>query len=108
MISGELNAAANSAFNFLMMAGGVPAGANTPYQDSTSNPGKVSATVGRSGNRLKRLALVTASARRRPLRTCGNTGGMLEKRICTCPASNSVVAGPDPLYGMCTIFISAI
>ena len=48
-------------------AGGVPAGASTPYQVLTSKPLKPdSATVGTSGSDELRLAEVTANGRSLP------------------------------------------
>ena len=57
-----------SALSFLVTSGGVSAGASTPYQMPTSNPGNPdSATVGSWGTSGERLVLVTASSRSRPL-----------------------------------------
>ena len=59
--------------------------------------------VGSSGAAAERLALVTASARSLPPRTCGMAEAMLPNIRLTCPASKSVSAGLLPLYGTCTM-----
>ncbi|MNT27101.1 hypothetical protein D3C72_1627170 [compost metagenome] len=64
--------------------------------------------VGTSGSAGERVALVTASARRRPAFTCGSEPGRLSNISCTWLASRSAIAGPLPLYGTCTISTPAI
>src|SRR5262245_5884075 len=63
-------------FSRAMMAAGVRAGANSAYSDATSKLGSPAlAMVGTPGSSTLGCAVVTASARRRPVFTCGMTGG---------------------------------
>src|SRR5580704_11762660 len=48
-----------------------------------------------------RVAVVTASARSRPARTCSVEEAALSNMTCTCPPSRSVSAGAAPRYGTC-------
>ena len=58
------------------MALGVPVGAKSPNQVTTSKPPTpASATVGTSGNAVQRVLLVTASSRTLPLLTCPSAAG---------------------------------
>ena len=56
-----------------------------------------SAIVGRSGNRLVRWAVVTASGRSFPLSMKPKTDGMVVTMKSSRPPSRSVIAGPAPL-----------
>ena len=76
---------------------GVPAGAMTPNQFTTSYAGTVSAIAGTSGNAGERLGPVTPSARSFPAFTCGVSGTALAIVRPTCPPSMSVMSGPVPL-----------
>src|SRR5712671_6353663 len=83
----------------------VPAGANSPMEPITVMPGKPSsAAVGSSGAAFRRVGLVTARTRILPDRwnsiTCPVTPGV---PIGTCPLTRSVMRGPVPRYGTCTI-----
>jgi hypothetical protein len=80
------------------MGAGVAAGTTMPCQVIASNPGMpVSAIVGRSGKDGERLPEVTASARRRPVRTCCMTDAAVANMNCTWPLTRSITAGPPPL-----------
>ena len=65
-ISGSASPALISLFSLLMIATGVFFGAPTPIHPVTSYPGRKSPSTGTSGSHGKRVALVTASARRLP------------------------------------------
>ena len=71
------------------MARGVPAGATMPYQTVASNPGSVSATVGRSGSAVARFALVMDSAFSLPVFTCGIAPGVEAKVTWMAPLMTS-------------------
>src|SRR5690348_7817012 len=73
-----------------------------------SKPLSVSANAGTSGSCGERLAVVTASALKRPACTCGMAGGVVENVSATSPPSSALTAGALPLYGTCTIFVPAI
>src|SRR5207253_8858280 len=91
-----------STFNRFTISGGVPAGANTPCQEPTSNPATPdSASVGTSGATDERLAVVTASARSLPAFASGHAVVILSKVIATRPPTTSCSAGGLPLYGLC-------
>lgn len=80
------------------MSGGVPAGANSPIQLLTSNPGKPnSATVGTSGNATVRARPIDAIARSLPAFTCGSTVGIVANDNCVWPLNKSAIAGELPL-----------
>ena len=71
-MSGEFMISTTVPFNFFTIAGGVPVGANSPYQLSSSYPGRPdSATVGTPGKAGVRCSVVTASALSLPLFTRG-------------------------------------
>src|SRR5258705_11903207 len=92
-----------------MMAGGVLAGASSPYHALASYPGSPdSAMVGISGRPDARFALVTPSARSRRVCTCGMAEGPVGNESDTWPAMRSVIACALPLYGTCTILMPAI
>ena len=98
--SGSVSALLVSALSRATTAAGVPAGATTPYHWSASKPATpampLSATVGTSGNAAMRCVLLTASGRRRPLRTCGSTAGAPVKVASTWPAIRSLTDGAVP------------
>ena len=61
-----------------MIGRGVPAGTRTPFHEVASKRGTpASAIVGTSGITAERFALLTASARILPERTCGDTARMV-------------------------------
>ena len=78
------------ALSFLMMSGGVPAGAISMNQPEKSKPGKVSATAGMSGAADSRWVEAVASARNAPLRRCDsridaeNTPAWVRPAIVSC------------------------
>src|SRR6185503_17622615 len=90
------------------IGGGRFAGPITPYQPTTSKPGSASAIAGISGLDGRRLGVVTAMARSRPARTCTCAPCSPEKLKWYCPATRSAIAGPAPLYGMCSAFTPAM
>jgi hypothetical protein len=63
-------AALISLLSLLTMSTGVLLGAPMPNHTLASKPGKNSLTVGMSGSTSERFAVVTASARSLPVRTC--------------------------------------
>src|SRR6266852_7508519 len=92
-----------SVFTLAITARGVPAGASTPYQVSTSRSARPSSlSVGTSENAGERSALITASMRSFPLWTYGAAVCSDTIMACTCPPTRSASAPPDPLYGTCT------
>ena len=66
---------------FSTIAGGVPAGAQRPYQAPVTKPGNVSATVGTSGSNFDRVFEVIPTARNVPAFTWGWLAGMEKKPI---------------------------
>src|SRR5260221_892185 len=85
---------------------GVAAGASRPNHSGTSTPSTpASFIVGTSGRSSVRFAPATASARRRPERTCWRIATVLEKLSWTSPAISAVSAGALPLYGTCTMLV---
>ena len=64
-----------------------------------------SASVGVSGNRLARVAAVTATACNLPVLTCGKTEPSDSKATSTWPPIKSVSAGAAPLYAVFTKLI---
>src|SRR5689334_24995858 len=82
LISGTLTISVAAWLRARMIACGVRAGANNPYQLTSSNPGTPdSARVGRSGNARERVRLVTASARSLPVRILFDAENMLRMDI---------------------------
>src|SRR5215831_2253307 len=72
LASADLSPSLMAALSRVTIFAGVPAGATTPVQASMTKSGKpLSASVGTSGNSGQRVALATASARRRPSLTNG-------------------------------------
>ena len=97
---------ASAPYNLSITGRGVRAGASIPYQVATSKPlSPCSSRLGISGAAAERFAVVTPSARIRPLRTCGIMVAIGSKIICTRPASRSGTATPVPLYGTCNMSI---
>src|SRR5690606_5089738 len=84
------------------ISGGVPAGANTPYQAATfmlSTPD--SASVGTLGTAGERSLLVIPRTRTRSLFIKLAIEGILMNVKCTSPLCTPAMEGPDPLYGTC-------
>ncbi len=87
---------------------GVAAGAKNANHVASSKPGRPdSAIVGRSGASGERVAVVTASPRSLPALMWGSAVGRLSNIRSTCPPSRSVIAGPAPRYGMCSMYVLA-
>ena len=87
-----------SAWSRSVIAGGVPAGAESPYQPDISKPLRVlSDTLGNFGRRGDLCGFAIANARSRPALTCGMTTVKLSNESWTVPAIRSCSAGPDPL-----------
>ncbi len=96
--SGLWIAFTNSALTRLSTGAGMPAGANTPCQVVTTNPGMPDSSIVRtSGSDAMRLWPVTASARRRPSLTWGTAVSTAPIRNCTRPAMVSSSDGAVPL-----------
>src|SRR3989475_7213144 len=92
----------------LSIAGGVPAGANTPYQYETMTFGNPCTESGASSGRLDEgFAPVTPSAFSWPDLTWGSPWKIGPQNIDTSPASTACIAGGAPLYGTCTRSIPA-
>src|SRR3989338_3282649 len=90
-----------SVFSVATTPAGVPAGANRPYQVLTSKSLKPdSATVDTLGREELRWADVTASGRSLPALIWPMAEGRDDTSRSTLPASASINAGFDPLYGM--------
>ena len=87
------------------MSGGVPLGAQTAFQELASKPGTNSASAGTSGRTSTRLAVVTASARKRPDLTWPSPCVITSNMTCTWPAIRSVMACGGLRYGTCTILV---
>ena len=86
---------------------GAPPGRNTPNHEETSNlasSGALSRMVGMSGESGLRSGIVVARPTSLPARICGSDGNRLSNRICTCPPSAAVSAGPAPRNGTWIIF----
>ena len=85
-------------------AGGVRAGTTTPCHVVASKPLiAVSEMVGRSGSVADRAGVLTASARSRPLFTCGITEAARREHELHLAARRDRRPRPPPLYGMWTI-----
>ena len=71
-----------------------------PYQLPITNDFNsgmlLSATVGIDGAEVARRALVTATARKRPVEACGKMEGAELTTRSTCPAAASLTAGAQP------------
>ena len=90
------------------MGAGSFAGPSTPNQGLISKPRTPdSASVGVFGWSAERFAPVIASARTRPLCTCGIAAGLLTIMNCASPLMSAVKPGPVPLYGMCEALMPA-
>ena len=80
-----------------MTTRGVPAGAITPAQTTTSAVGQpASAMVGTSGSSGERALVVTASGRNLPDATIGAAEAVLVNIAWTWPACRSASAGAAP------------
>ena len=77
----------------------MPRGPINAYHVMVWNPGRVSATSGRSGTAGERFVPPSAIARSLPAFTKGRMTGMLLNMNCTWPPTTSLIAGPVPLYG---------
>ena len=75
----------------------MPAGPNSPNQDTASNPGTVSATVGTSGSCGIRCLPPTAMSLSLPPFHCGTAEPALTNPIWMWPAITSFIAGAAPL-----------
>src|SRR5260370_247996 len=94
------NEARISLGNFAMISGGVLAGTKIPSQESTSRPGTpASDMVGTSGASGLRFDDSTAMPLACPDCTYGRPAAIESKNRSTRPASRSVNAGGEPLYG---------
>ncbi len=98
LTSGDCRARLNASFSVAMTAGGVPAGATMPCQESAEKPGRPdSAMVGSWGRADERSGEVTARALRLPALIWGSAPGMVVNMKSTCPPSRSDSAGLPPL-----------
>src|SRR5262245_20752981 len=98
LMSGARSAADSSLLRRLMMGRGVPAATRKAFQLLASNPFKpASETVGTSGTRADRFAVVTASARVLPELMCEIELAAVAKISWMLPARRSIIAGPPPL-----------
>ena len=89
---------ARSAPIFATIAAGVFTGASRPYQMSTSKPAMpLSITVGTPGTCALRVAVVTASGRKRPSLMKASYADAAPNETCTSLASKPVTDGPEPL-----------
>ncbi|KAG1444166.1 hypothetical protein G6F57_017882 [Rhizopus arrhizus] len=96
--AGSRTATDTAACSVSMTAGGVPAGAYKDDQNDIAKPGAPdSATVGTSGNKVKRFAPVTASAFSRPLRIWGSTAAVSISAKSISLANNAATTLPFPL-----------
>jgi hypothetical protein len=85
------------------MSGGVPAGATTSSQPSTSKPGSVSPIVGRSSTPGKRCAELIAIRRTLPSRAKPTTAANELIIACVVPAAVSCSIWPVARYGTSTM-----
>ena len=93
-----------SSLSLRTIASGVPIGATSAYQPLGLKPGKVSATVGKSGKSANRLAAPTASALMEP--ACNGAGPCpfgrragLGRRTTRCPLGESSPLGLGEVFG---------
>jgi hypothetical protein len=94
--SGDFRPALMAALSLAMMAGGTPAGATIPVNETDTKSGIVSLMVGTSGSRGLCASLVTAMARRVPASTSGSDTAGFSKVRGTWPDTTSWVE-PPPL-----------
>ena len=66
-------------------------------------PMAVVASAGTSGSNGTRFCVVTARARNLPPFRCCIAGSSVANPLGECPPSRSVIKGPEPLYGTCTM-----
>src|ERR1700704_4199431 len=97
LTSGISRTFAISSLTFLRIAGGVPAGASTPNQDSYLYSGRVSAMVGTSGNWGTRCAELIAIALTLPEALRSLVAGIGAMYSCASPRMTAVVASGAPL-----------
>ena len=94
--SGSASTALISRFRRPITSDGVPAGARMAIQATASTSGKpASFRVGTSGISALRVPVDTASAFRRPARTCGITATAGTQLNWTSPCSTAVIAAGD-------------
>ena len=86
-------------FDAIRIISGVPNGANSPYQPTSSKPGTDSAIGGISGASIVRARVVTPRVRNRPPLANGCSVGADAQMTCTCPPIRSLSAMVVPLYG---------
>src|SRR5438093_3082993 len=101
--SASCSAALNQPAISRTLSGGVLAGTRTPTHVSMSiafNP--LSTSVGTSGKKRLRRAVVVASTRTRPLASCGITSPIVLMLTETSPDMRACKAGAPPLYGTCS------
>ena len=93
-VSGVSEASTKARSSWRMTTRGVPAGAITPTQTTTSAVGQpASAIVGTSGSNGDRALVVTASGRNLPDATMGAAEAVLVNMACSWPACRSASAG---------------
>src|SRR5207249_3240525 len=103
-VSAEARITESSRCSRSMTGRGVPAGATMPHQLVASYPGTpASEIVGTSGRAGTRAALPTPSGFKRPERMWGSVWMSEPMAIWVLPAITSIIAGPPPLNGMCTM-----
>src|SRR6185295_5224351 len=92
--------------SFAMTDFGRPVGPIRPDQLLASYPAVPdSATVGSSGMSAERRLVVTPNAASFPDLMCGMPVESCGKEIWNSPPNMAANAGPEPLYGMCSILI---
>src|SRR5258705_13668100 len=95
-----------ASLSFAITGFGRPVGPISPDQLLASYPAVPdSATVGSSGMNAERRFAVTPNATSFPDLMCGMTGESWGKEIWNSPPSMATSAGPEPLYGTCSILI---
>src|ERR1700687_5994902 len=97
LTSGISKTLAMSWLTLLRIAGGVPAAASTPNQDSYLYSGRVSAMVGISGSWGTRLAELIAIALTLPVALRSLVAGIGAMYNCASPRMTAVVASGAPL-----------
>ena len=108
-VSGCSKAFLTCSLSCAITAGGVPAGANSPTQASSSKPGRpASAVVGILGNIGWRVLLVTANPFNLPAWICDITDGGVVMNTWTWPPRTSRIASPEPLYGTWTMSVCVV
>ena len=106
--SGSFRACTISVCSRATISGGAPAGSQAPNQLTTLKSLKpCSCMVGTSGMPFQRSLPVTASARSLPSCTSGSAIWVPMKNMSMWPPSKSVMAAGVPLYGTCSMSMSA-